>query len=373
MIRPLCIALLMAVPLMLPAGTTIRVPQDFPTIQQAIDAAPRNAVIEVEPGTYSESLAVFDRSVEIRALSKKEVLVGPGNSAPGITVGPGGSAAITGLYVSGAPAALVFDGGSLAATDGRFSDGSPVLTAGGIVEVRGADSDFSANTVDFVVGLRSAAVYTSAARDISLFDCTIPAVGTGLSGNADFSALYIDGANSLSIQDGRFLGTRRGAGGRILQAGSVSISGSDFYGGNGAYVAPEFIRENGGAGLVCDNAATLNLSRSRFFGGQGAFVLSISDNAGNGGVGLRVTGTATVEGSRCEILGGSGGQTLNLIGGSGGNGFELVNGAAFFGCSSFRGGQGGAGGFFQGPAGAATALVNASLLRGPCGDTLVVP
>lgn len=39
-------------------GTTIHVPADHPTIQQALDAAPTNALVLVSPGTYRESLYV---------------------------------------------------------------------------------------------------------------------------------------------------------------------------------------------------------------------------------------------------------------------------------------------------------------------------
>ena len=40
------------------AGTTLRVPADYPTIQAALDAAPAHALVLVSPGTYNESLVV---------------------------------------------------------------------------------------------------------------------------------------------------------------------------------------------------------------------------------------------------------------------------------------------------------------------------
>jgi len=54
------------------ASVTIRVPQDHPTIQAAIDAASSGDTIEVAPGTYSGSITV-DRSVALVAAQYDQV------------------------------------------------------------------------------------------------------------------------------------------------------------------------------------------------------------------------------------------------------------------------------------------------------------
>jgi hypothetical protein len=47
------------------AGTTIRVPEDYSTIQAAVNAASSGDVIDVAPGTYRETIAI-DRSITLR-------------------------------------------------------------------------------------------------------------------------------------------------------------------------------------------------------------------------------------------------------------------------------------------------------------------
>jgi hypothetical protein len=56
--------------LMIPAvvfSVTIRVPNDWPTIQQAISAAPQDALILVMPGTYKENITLLGKRITVRS------------------------------------------------------------------------------------------------------------------------------------------------------------------------------------------------------------------------------------------------------------------------------------------------------------------
>ncbi len=55
-------------------GPILRVPQDFPTIQAAIDAAPDKATIQIAPGTYTESL-VIRKSVRLQGAARDRIVL----------------------------------------------------------------------------------------------------------------------------------------------------------------------------------------------------------------------------------------------------------------------------------------------------------
>lgn len=68
-------------------GATIRVPADQPTIQAAVDAAERGALVLVSPGTYAEAVTVTTPGIVIRGLDRNRVILDGGNVRDnGITV-----------------------------------------------------------------------------------------------------------------------------------------------------------------------------------------------------------------------------------------------------------------------------------------------
>src|SRR5690606_23530510 len=57
-----------------PEGTTIRVPDDYETIQEAVDAAAPGDLILIEPGVYEEAVDVTTDMLTIRGLDRNEVV-----------------------------------------------------------------------------------------------------------------------------------------------------------------------------------------------------------------------------------------------------------------------------------------------------------
>ncbi len=51
-----------------PAGTTVRVPQDYPSLQSAINAAPTGSTVLVSPGTYPGGVTVSGKVITIASL-----------------------------------------------------------------------------------------------------------------------------------------------------------------------------------------------------------------------------------------------------------------------------------------------------------------
>lgn len=82
-----------------PADAVIRVPQDHPTIQTAIDAAPPGEIVLVDPGTYPGSLRFQGKAVLVRSTSGAASTVIVGNGGTAVDIGPGGE--LTGFTITG--------------------------------------------------------------------------------------------------------------------------------------------------------------------------------------------------------------------------------------------------------------------------------
>lgn len=56
-------------------ATTLRVPDDHPTIQGAVDAATPGTLILVEPGVYNEAVTITKRDIVVRGLDRDETIL----------------------------------------------------------------------------------------------------------------------------------------------------------------------------------------------------------------------------------------------------------------------------------------------------------
>ncbi|MFB7470056.1 right-handed parallel beta-helix repeat-containing protein [Kitasatospora sp. NPDC056184] len=74
-----------------PEGSVVRVPEDFPTVQKAVDVAREGDTVLIGPGTYRESVRVTRPNVVVRGTDRSAVVLDGGlKLANGITAtGPG--------------------------------------------------------------------------------------------------------------------------------------------------------------------------------------------------------------------------------------------------------------------------------------------
>ncbi|MFE6052956.1 right-handed parallel beta-helix repeat-containing protein [Kitasatospora sp. NPDC056446] len=61
-----------------PGGTVVRVPQNFPTIQQAVDVAREGDTVLVDPGTYRESVRITKPRIVLRGTDRNTVVLDGG-------------------------------------------------------------------------------------------------------------------------------------------------------------------------------------------------------------------------------------------------------------------------------------------------------
>lgn len=83
------------------AQVVLRVPQDYPTIQAAVDAAPPQATIEVAPGIYSENLLLYKRVWLKGAGAEQTMITAAREGLPTILIVPPG-ASISDFTITGA-------------------------------------------------------------------------------------------------------------------------------------------------------------------------------------------------------------------------------------------------------------------------------
>src|SRR6267142_5555878 len=111
-IRHLCVPFLL-VSLAASAQTTIHVPGDQPTIQQAINAAANGDTVLVAPGTYNENINFFGKAITLKSSEGAAVttILGTGTgSVVRFATAEGADSKIEGLTIRGGSA---FTGGGI--------------------------------------------------------------------------------------------------------------------------------------------------------------------------------------------------------------------------------------------------------------------
>src|SRR5712664_3363414 len=82
------------------AASTIHVPQDYLTIQMAINAASPGDTIIVNSATYQENL-VIGKSLNLTGVSASSTIINGTNSGPGITIANTTSVIVSGFTIRG--------------------------------------------------------------------------------------------------------------------------------------------------------------------------------------------------------------------------------------------------------------------------------
>ncbi|WP_234322807.1 right-handed parallel beta-helix repeat-containing protein [Streptomyces sp. NRRL S-350] len=84
-----------------PEGTVVRVPQNFPTIQQAVDIAREGDTVLVDPGTYRESVRITKPRIVLRGTDRNTVVLDGGVRLVNGVIATGPGTVVENLTVHG--------------------------------------------------------------------------------------------------------------------------------------------------------------------------------------------------------------------------------------------------------------------------------
>lgn len=193
------------------AATTIQVPGDFPTIQQAIAAASDGDTIVVSPGTYVENINSLGKSITVHS-----------SSGPATTIIDGNQAGSVVTMSSGANQMPVLDGFTI--RNGRAAfDGGGVSTSGGpaLIENNIITGNFACDGgAGIFAAFSTATVRGNVVSNNSQSQC---------SGGPGGGGILLLGTGSVHIIGNRITGNSDGSFGggiALFSAGTPTITGN---------------------------------------------------------------------------------------------------------------------------------------------------
>ena len=284
---------------------TVTVPVDFPTIQDAIDAATNGDVVCVEPGTYVETIDFLGKDIELIGLAGRAATVIDGNGMGSVVTfenGEGPGAVLQGFTVTG---------GETTTGGGIFIlDSSPTLTsdtisgnvasnwAGGVMV-----SNSSSTLVDLIITQNEAAViaggiYVGTGDDVHLGDSWITENTSGSDGGG--GVISTSSIEIVQVRIGRNI-SGGSYGGLSCTESELSISDVQFNQNEATWLT---------GGLRIDESAA-SLTDVMFWGnvasGDGGGLLVDGSN----GVSLQRVVLANNEGGAATYCGGGGAAVVD--------------------------------------------------------------
>lgn len=303
-------------------AATIEVPADYATIQGAIDAAVDGDEIVVSPGTYAETIDIFDlsdltlRSTDGAATttidggsagSVIEISDSPGTTIDGFTLTGGSSSEGAGIAIESSSSTTVTD----CVVTGNAAAG---VGEGGGLRVEGSDAvEISGSTIDGNTAEVGGGIYATGS---SLEIDTTAITGNSATGNG--GGVYVDGvfAFGTELRSGTLSGNTADNGGGAYSDGgglrlldmSVTGNSADTQGG-GLYLVGGVFTEMTGGRLSANDAEE----------GGGAYI---------SGVTVQVLLRSCLVTDNLASLGRGGGMLLeNLF--AAGSGLVIIDGCTF--------------------------------------------
>jgi len=237
-----CIVIILAVllsALNAQAQTTIRVPTDLPTIQQAINATVDGDTVLVAPGTYVENINFLGKAITVTSEGGPEVTIIDGNQAGSVVT-----------FSSGEGQASVLRGFTL--QNGFASFGDPSFGSGGGIRIENSSPTVEKNIVSNNQACAGAGIAIGFGSPIIQGNTITKNNQGGCSGGIGGGGISIGGNSSAQILDNviseNFMGSSDGGGISLFAAGTPTIKGNVISGNTATGLSP--CAEGGGIWIV---------------------------------------------------------------------------------------------------------------------------
>lgn len=223
------------------------VPQQYPTIQAAVDAASNGDVVVVAPGTYNEQITIDGKAITVRSSGTASNTTIDRNNAAGdvftIRNVPSDSVAIQGLSIARAAGdALDVEGATLLLQNLRVLYSNRGVRVGSLGILNGHDLQ-----VLFAGGDGGGVRLDHPSSVANLGDVSFQSCGGGIGG-----AVHLVGGSQLSLLDATFVNCNSGSGGAIYcgDGSSLILSGGYFQGCSATFGGAVFVAGSGEAALM---------------------------------------------------------------------------------------------------------------------------
>ncbi len=287
-------------------GLDLLVPSQFPTIQEAIEAAQPGDRIEVAPGTYFENLDLLGRAVTLIGIAGPEATIvdgslltrGPGEGSTILAQsGEGPSTVIEGLTIRGGSGRSETILDALGNSTGVFEAGGGLLALGTSPTLR--NCHFTANTAQFGGGL-----FADGGSGLLIEDCRF-SLNSSLQGAGTHLRLQT-GASVIRRSDFLENTSSTAAGGLMIEGAEVLLEECEVRSNSAILGGGVLLQDSPVLAVGCrfvQNDAILLGGGVLVFGAEATFTASdfLGNGAGNGAGLGGDGGSATLE--RCTFLG----------------------------------------------------------------------
>ena len=248
--RPCFVALCLALVFILPSSaTTIRVPQDQPTIQLGIEAAQNGDTVLVSPGTYYESINFNGREITVES-----------SNGPSVTFIDGSQQSTVVFFLSAETRAATLRGFTIQNGNGTFNG----IKEGGGIFVGGASPTIVENVIinnqacqgdGIAVGVGSPLIR----GNLISKNLDAPECGGGIGGGG----ILISGVSSAQILNNRIVGNKTldyGGGISLWDGNAVQIKNNVIANNVGHY--------NGGGISMFNDTSSVVIIQNLIYGNQ---------------------------------------------------------------------------------------------------------